>query len=96
MPQAYDGYGSCPLTVEHGKIILAEFGYGGKLMPSFPWDSTKPRRSAWFLKKTVLPWVYWNAMLKGKEWLVKTTAYLPHLARFTQGTHYEPPHSKGL
>ena len=74
MPQAYDGYGSCPLTVEHGKIILAEFGYGGKLMPSFPWDSTKPRRTAWFLKKSVLPWVYWNAMLKGKEWLAKTTS----------------------
>ena len=74
MPQAYDGYGSCPLTVEHGKIILAEFGYGGKLMPSFPWDSTKPRRAAWFLKKSVLPWIYWNAMLKGKEWLAKTTS----------------------
>jgi sulfide:quinone oxidoreductase len=26
---AYDGYGSCPLTVERGKIVLAEFGYGG-------------------------------------------------------------------
>jgi len=33
---AYDGYGSCPLTVERGKIVLAEFGYGGKLLPSFP------------------------------------------------------------
>ena len=32
----YNGYGSCPLTVEHGKIILAEFGYGGKLLPSLP------------------------------------------------------------
>ena len=74
MPQAYDGYGSCPLTVEHGKIILAEFGYGGKLMPSFPWDSTKPRRAAWFLKKLVLPWIYWNAMLKGKEWLAKPSS----------------------
>ena len=30
----YDGYGSCPLTVEKGKIILAEFGYGGNVMPS--------------------------------------------------------------
>ncbi|CUH45831.1 NAD(P)/FAD-dependent oxidoreductase [Ruegeria atlantica] len=70
----YDGYGSCPLTVENGKIILAEFGYGGKVMPSFPWDSTKPRRSAWFLKKSILPWVYWNAMLKGREWLTKSTA----------------------
>ena len=70
----YDGYGSCPLTVENGKIILAEFGYGGKIMPSFPWDSTKPRRAAWFLKKSILPWVYWNFMLKGREWLTKTSS----------------------
>jgi len=70
----YDGYGSCPLTVENGKIILAEFGYGGKVMPSFPWDSTKPRRAAWLLKKSILPWVYWNVMLKGREWLAKTAS----------------------
>ncbi|MGR3660518.1 MAG: hypothetical protein ACU0CA_04930 [Paracoccaceae bacterium] len=67
----YDGYGSCPLTVENGKVILAEFGYGGKLLPSFPWDSTIPRKSGWFMKATLLPWLYWNAMLKGREWLAK-------------------------
>jgi len=66
----YDGYGSCPLTVENGKVILAEFGYGGKIIPSFPWDSTKPRKLAWILKAGILPWMYWNAMLKGREWLV--------------------------
>jgi len=66
---AYDGYGSCPLTVSHGQAILAEFGYGGKLLPSFPWDSTKPRWSAWMLKARFLPWLYWNAMLKGREWM---------------------------
>ena len=70
---SYDGYGSCPLTVEKGKIILAEFGYGGKIMPTFPWDSTKARRSAWILKKSLLPAIYWGAMLKGKEWLTATT-----------------------
>ena len=32
----YDGYGSCPLTVARGKIVLAEFTYGGKVAPSFP------------------------------------------------------------
>ena len=74
LASTYDGYGSCPLTVENGKIILAEFGYGGKVMPSFPWDSTKPRRAAWFLKKSILPWVYWNVMLKGREWITKTTS----------------------
>ncbi|MDF2234579.1 TIGR01244 family sulfur transferase [Albimonas sp. CAU 1670] len=68
----YDGYGSCPLTVERGKIVLAEFGYGGKLLPSFPdWliDGKQPTRAAWFLKEKLLPPVYWHAMLKGREWL---------------------------
>jgi sulfide:quinone oxidoreductase len=81
---AYDGYGSCPLTVERGKIILAEFGYGGKLLPTFPdWliDGTRPRRLSWLLKSEVLPWVYWNGMLKGHEWLVRPTNPLPAPAR---------------
>jgi sulfide:quinone oxidoreductase len=69
---AYTGYGSCPLTVERGRIVLAEFGYGGKLMPTFPtWmlDGTKPTRAAWFLKDRLLPPIYWQGMLKGREWL---------------------------
>lgn len=74
LPSRYDGYGSCPLTVEKGKIILAEFGYGGKIVPTVPWDSTKPRRSAWWLKKYLLPWLYWNLMLKGREWLARCGA----------------------
>ncbi len=70
----YDGYGSCPLTVERGKIVLAEFGYGGVMLPSFPKmliDGTKPSRAAWFLKEKMLPPIYWQAMLKGREWMAK-------------------------
>lgn len=70
----YNGYGSCPLTVERGKIVLAEFGYGGALLPSFPKaiiDGTKPTRAAWFLKEKILPPIYWKAMLKGREWMAK-------------------------
>ena len=70
----YDGYGSCPLTVERGRIVLAEFGYGGTLLPSFPkWliDGTKPSHLAWLLKEKLLPPIYWKAMLRGKEWLAK-------------------------
>ncbi|MDH5480006.1 MAG: bifunctional protein tyrosine phosphatase family protein/NAD(P)/FAD-dependent oxidoreductase [Nitrosomonas sp.] len=67
----YDGYGACPLTVENGKVILAEFGFGGKLLPTFPLNPTVPRKLAWFFKTTLFPWVYWNAMLKGKEWLAR-------------------------
>lgn len=75
----YNGYGSCPLTVERGKIVLAEFGYGGKIIPSLPTsvlNGKRPTRAAWFLKAVMLPWIYWNAMLKGREWLVKTEAHV--------------------
>ena len=68
---SYDGYGSCPLTVERGKIVLAEFLYGGKVAPTFPKffiDGTRPSRAAWWLKERILPPVYWRAMLKGREW----------------------------
>ncbi len=70
----YDGYGSCPLTVERGKIVFAEFGYGGKLLPTFPkWliDGTRPQRLPWLLKARILPPVYWKAMLKGREWFAR-------------------------
>ncbi|WP_371347459.1 TIGR01244 family sulfur transferase [Ancylobacter sp. IITR112] len=76
----YDGYGSCPLTVERGRIVLAEFGYGGALLPTFPsWllDGTRPTRLAWFLKDRMLPPIYWHAMLKGREWLCRPEPMAP-------------------
>lgn len=74
MEAAYLGYGSCPLTVENGRIVLAEFGYNGVLQPSFPkWinDGTKATKAAWWLKAKQLPALYWHGMLKGREWLAK-------------------------
>ena len=61
----YSGYGSCPLVVGYGKLILAEFGYDNKVMETFPFDQAKPRWSMWVLKKYILPWMYWNKILKG-------------------------------
>jgi sulfide:quinone oxidoreductase len=71
LPSRYDGYGACPLTVERGKVVLAEFGYGGKLLPTFPLKPEVPRRSAWWLNTKVLPRVYWSLLLKGREWLAR-------------------------
>ena len=68
---AYDGYGSCPLTTAYGKVVLAEFCYGGKVTPSFPIDPRVPRTSAWLLKTKFLPYMYWNWMLKGSEFDIK-------------------------
>lgn len=67
----YDGYGACPLTVERGRVILAEFGYGGKLQPSFPLNPTKPRWLYWLLKVKLLPTMYWDVLFRGREWGAK-------------------------
>ena len=64
----YDGYGACPLTVAYGKVMLAEFCYGGKVTPSFPFNPTKPSSIYWQLKSKLFPYLQWNVMFKGKEW----------------------------
>ncbi|PPD04993.1 MAG: pyridine nucleotide-disulfide oxidoreductase [Methylobacter sp.] len=64
--EGYDGYGSCPLTTSIGKVMLAEFSYGGKVTPSFPWLDPRVERSLWWWGKTTgFPWLYWHIMLKG-------------------------------
>ena len=50
--------------------MLAEFGYGGKLLPSFKGlDPTKPRSLWWTLKADWLVPLYFDLMLKGREWM---------------------------
>lgn len=61
----YDGYGACPLTVAYGRVVLAEFLYGGKVVPSFPYDQRQPSRFAWWLKTWLFPRLYWFGMLRG-------------------------------
>ncbi|MGB3288543.1 MAG: FAD/NAD(P)-binding oxidoreductase [Burkholderiaceae bacterium] len=63
--QIYDGYASCPLTTSKGKMMLAEFLYGGKIAPSFPADPRVPRRTYWWIKTTLLPKIYWD-MIDGR------------------------------
>lgn len=62
----YNGYGSCPLVVGYGKLILAEFGYDNKVMETFPFDQSKPSRLMYLLKRYVLPWLYWHKIVKGQ------------------------------
>ncbi|EWY83444.1 hypothetical protein FOQG_11464 [Fusarium oxysporum f. sp. raphani 54005] len=66
---AYDGYTSCPLLTEYGKVMLAEFKYGGVPKETFGEilgiDQAVPRRSFYHLKKDFFPWVYKNYMVKG-------------------------------
>lgn len=69
----YNGYSSCPLVTEYGKMVLAEFDYNNKFIPDpnlkklFIKDSSKELWRLWMLKKHGLPYLYWNKMLKGKD-----------------------------
>ncbi len=66
LPGHYDGYASCPLVTGRGKVILAEFGYAGKILESFPFDQAEERYSMYALKAYGLPKMYWHGMLRGR------------------------------
>jgi sulfide:quinone oxidoreductase len=70
--QRYDGYTSCPLVTDYGKLILAEFDYDLRPRETFPFDQGKERRSMYLLKRFGLPFLYWRLMLPG--WTLKSVA----------------------
>ncbi len=77
--EGYDGYGSCPLTTSLNGVILAEFAYGGKITPSFPFVDPRKSRWIWWLGKTsIFPWMYWHLMLKGYRFDI------PHLSKYAE------------
>ncbi|CAF0767339.1 unnamed protein product [Brachionus calyciflorus] len=61
----YDGYTSCPLITAYGRTILAEFDYDGKPLETFPINQGKERRTMFHLKSDFMPFLYWNAFVKG-------------------------------
>ena len=71
--KSYNGYSSCPLVTDYGKMVLAEFDYDQNFIPDpklkrlFISDSSKEHWRLWMLKKYGLPYLYWNKMLKGKD-----------------------------
>lgn len=78
-PEQYDGYTSCPLVTGNDKCILAEFNYSLEPLETFPLSQAKERTSMYFMKKDVLPFIYWNAMLKGRWRGPKTFRQVAHL-----------------
>lgn len=71
--KSYNGYSSCPLVTDYGKMVLAEFDYDQNFIPDpklkrlFISDSSKEHWRLWMLKKYGLPYLYWNKMLKGDD-----------------------------
>jgi sulfide:quinone oxidoreductase len=64
----YDGYSVSPITVSRRTLVFAEFDREGQLAPTVPfWRSLfRERRLTFVLDRWVLPWVYWNLILRGK------------------------------
>ncbi|CAG2165551.1 unnamed protein product [Oppiella nova] len=61
----YDGYTSCPLVTGNNKCILAEFDYNLEPLETFPIDQSKESRLMYYMKKDLMPNMYWNGLLKG-------------------------------
>lgn len=71
--RSYNGYSSCPLVTGYGKMVLAEFDYKNNFIPDpklkqlLIKDSYKEHWRLWMLKKYILPYLYWNKMMKGLD-----------------------------
>ena len=71
--KSYNGYSSCPLVTGFGKMTLAEFDYDGNFTPDpklkqmLIFNSAKEHWRLWMLKKFMLPYLYWNKMMKGEN-----------------------------
>lgn len=71
--KSYNGYSSCPLVTDYGKMVLAEFDYDKNFIPDpklkqmLVFDSSKEHWRLWMLKKYILPNLYWNKMMRGVD-----------------------------
>ncbi|KAF7268435.1 sulfide quinone oxidoreductase [Rhynchophorus ferrugineus] len=65
LPLTYDGYASCPLVTGYNKCILAEFDYDLKPLETFPFSQDKELWAMYFLKKNIIPNIYWTLMMNG-------------------------------
>lgn len=73
----YDGYTSCPLVIGKNEVILAEFGYDGKILESFSPETGEfpysligqegylQRRLFFWMKEVMFPFVYFNFWPRG-------------------------------
>lgn len=87
----YLGYASCPLIVKKNRVILAEFGYDGKIMESFHGDFGKmplclfgqegpvQQRFFYWLKEQFFPFAYWKLWTRGM-WYGTNGPFKPNVA----------------
>ncbi|CAK1596477.1 unnamed protein product [Parnassius mnemosyne] len=61
----YNGYGACPLVTSYNTCIIAEFLYDGVPRETLPINQARESRLAYYMKRDLFPFLYWNFMLKG-------------------------------
>jgi len=65
--EEYNGYTSCPLVLGRNSLLLAEFnGFTKEPMETFPVDQGKPSAAFLYLKRDIMPMLYWEGMLKDR------------------------------
>ena len=92
----YDGYTVCPLITGYGAVMMAEFDYRQIPISSFLVDPTRERWSLWLLKTRLLPWIYWNRMLRGAPHEAAWLRPLAPLAQALRLDHRPPPLERPL
>ncbi len=90
MNGCYNGYASCPLVIGKNKVILAEFGYDGKIMETFdretgafPYNLLGQNGKVqqylfYWMKETFFPFAYWNLWVRGK-WYGTSGPFKPNV-----------------
>jgi sulfide:quinone oxidoreductase len=68
LSSSYDNYSVCPFTVSRSTVVFAEFDDRYQPKPTIPlWAGlARERRLTWVFDRHILPWVYWNLILKGR------------------------------
>ncbi|KRZ66572.1 Sulfide:quinone oxidoreductase, mitochondrial [Trichinella papuae] len=61
----YNGYTSCPLITSRNTVVLAEFGYDGKLLETLPINQNKERHTLFYVATKLMPQIYWRLHVNG-------------------------------
>ncbi|KAL1233764.1 Sulfide:quinone oxidoreductase [Trichinella spiralis] len=61
----YNGYTSCPLITSHNTVVMAEFGYDGKLLETLPINQNKERHTLFYVATKLMPQIYWRLHVNG-------------------------------
>ena len=64
LPYSYDGYTVAPIITKEGKIVMAEYN-SYKTLPSLPLNPMESRRLWWYFQKDMMPWLYFNMLMRG-------------------------------